>query len=162
MSFTPRRIIWHHTGIDDLRPQLERINRYHKSRGFPISALGFHVGYHYLIESDGSIVQCRLDTELGAHDTGENLNSIGIALAGDFNQSQPTEAQEKAAARVVGELRYSFNIPLSRIEPHRWDDSTDCPGRLVADNWLPLAYLKNTARPAIRVFYFVGRQFNLL
>lgn len=158
----PTRIIWHHSGDKSLAPQLGKINAYHKTRNFPISRLGFYVGYHWLIEQDGTIAQTRNEDEIGAHDQGENTNSIGICLAGNFNLALPSEAQTKSASLLLGEIRHRWKIPLTRIEPHRWDDETDCPGKLLPDIWLVRQYLERDANPAIRLFFYLGKKFNLL
>lgn len=120
--------------------QVRKIDEYHKSRGFGISSKNYFVGYHYLIEANGLVVQTREDTEIGAHDAGENLDSIGVCLAGDFNVSMPTAPQTDAFAKLLRKLIFTHNISLNAIEPHRRDDSTDCPGKLMPDNF-PLGLL---------------------
>ena len=141
MEIQPNRIIWHHSADASTRYQFEGINQYHKTRGFPKSSLGFYVGYHYLVEYDGTIRKARKDTEIGAHDKDENYGSIGICLAGHFGINKPSAAQAEAAAQLVDELIIKWNVPITRIDPHRWNDSTDCPGRLLGDYWLVLEYL---------------------
>lgn len=162
MEFTPQRIIWHHSAINQDKHQFDQINQYHKERGFPVSSLGFYVGYHWLIENDGSIRQARKETEIGAHDAGENINSIGICLAGHFNLGYPSEEQTAAAAKLIGEIRSRWKIPVTRIEPHRWDDTTECPGTLLPDNWIINEYLKREGSVFLLFFYKVGAYFNLL
>lgn len=159
---TPQRIIWHHSAINAERNQLAEIERYHASRDFPLSKRNLHVGYHYLIERTGEVIQCREEHEIGAHDTGENLNSIGICLAGDFTAMLPNEAQAAAAAKLVADIRTRWDIPIARIEPHRWDDSTECPGEFVPDNWLTKEYLKRERGWLIKLFYLIGVQLRLL
>lgn len=162
MDITPARIVWHHSADNFTGAQFAKIDAYHKTRDFPKSSLGFYVGYHYLIEHDGRIVQARKETEIGAHDTGENLNSIGICLAGNFNLTYPTTEQAISAARLIKEIRTRWNIPITRIEPHRWDDETECPGTLLSDNWLIKEFLKREGSPALSVFQWIGEKFNLI
>src|SRR3990167_11268827 len=119
---TPRRIIFHHTADASTSPQFARVDAYHKTRGFPKSKDGYYCGYHYFIERDGKIQKARHEDEIGAHDTGENLTSIGIALAGHFNVETPTQAQAEKIAWLVSDIRSRWDIPINRIEPHRWDD----------------------------------------
>jgi N-acetyl-anhydromuramyl-L-alanine amidase AmpD len=138
----PNRIIIHHTADSSNEDQSAIVDRFHKSKGFPQSLLGYYGGYHYLIEKDGDIFQYRLETEIGAHDAGENYNSIGIALAGNFNYELPSTAQEIALAQLLDQIIKRWNIPLDRIEPHRWGDTTDCPGTKLADRWAQIIYLK--------------------
>ena len=144
MEIKPNRIIWHHTAISFQRLQFAEVDRYHKSRGFPRSSLGFYVGYHYLIEYDGAVRQARVDTEIGAHDAGENYGSIGVCMAGDFTSVYPTDAQAAAAARLCAALVARWNIPNTRIEPHRWGDTTSCPGKKLEDLWFVRNYLSRT------------------
>ena len=140
-AIKPNRIIWHHTADSSNAPQATKVNIYHKSRHFPISSLGYYGGYHYLIERDGTIFQYREETEIGAHDKGENYGSIGICFAGNFNFEQPTKEQEETAAELAEEIILKWSIPLSRIEPHRWNDTTDCPGLILPDNWFVHNYI---------------------
>lgn len=141
MEFEPTRIIWHHSADASTTPQFEKIDAYHKTRGFPRSGLGYYVGYHYLIEHDGTVRQARRETEIGAHDQGENYDSIGICMAGHFGLNMPTEAQAEAAAELTDRLVKKWDISVFGIEPHRWKDTTDCPGRLLSDYWFVLNYL---------------------
>jgi len=159
---TPQRIIWHHSGINSLDPQFEKINLYHKTRKFHRSTLGFFVGYHYIIEPRGTVRQARNEDETGAHDQGENINSLGICLAGDFNVNLPLDMQISAATILLGQIRSRWNIPIARIEPHRWDDETDCPGTRLADNWLVSEFLKRSSDPLTRTYYALGTRLKLL
>jgi hypothetical protein len=118
------RIIWHHSAADSPTPQFDAINQWHKERTFPLSSLGFYVGYHYVIEKDGTVKQAR-----------ENMDSIGICLVGDFTVSRPTLAQEKSFASLLRKLMLAYNISVNSIEPHRRDDSTECPGKSMPENW---------------------------
>lgn len=159
---TPQRIIWHHSADMQDAAQAQRINAHHHKLGFPVSSLGYWIGYHWLIERDGTMFQARREDEIGAHDTGENSNSIGICLAGNFNYQTPTEAQTAAVARLVSDIRKRWNIPITRIEPHRWDDVTDCPGKLLPDNWLARVYLEREGEPLVRLFAWLGDTYQLL
>lgn len=160
--FSPQRIIWHHSADDKEAHQFNKIDAYHKQQGFPRSSMGYYVGYHYLVEQDGTIRQARLESEIGAHDQGENSNSLGICLAGNFNLRYPTEAATASAALLVKQIRSRHNIPVTRIEPHRWDDLTECPGTLLPDNWLINEFLKREGGVFLKFFHDVGAYFKLL
>ena len=147
-----KRIIWHHTGDASQAPQFDKINLWHKSKNFPLSSLGFYVGYHFLIEPDGTVRQARNLDEIGAHDQGENLDSLGLGIAGNFDIGVPSENQTAAAVKILGEMMSSVGIKINRIEPHRQDDATSCPGLNIGDNWLILEYLKRHSDPSVRAF----------
>ncbi len=158
----PQRIIWHHSAIASNTSQLVGINDYHRARGFPQSTLGYWVGYHYLIEPNGAVVRCRAEDEIGAHDAGENINSLGICLAGNFDDATPSDAQAMAFARLIKDIRTRWPIPLTRIEPHRWDDQTNCPGLMLPDNYAIENYLAREGTPLEKFFLWIGQQFKLL
>jgi len=142
MENKPNKIIWHHTGDPSTAPQAEKINESHESRGFPQSTLGFYGGYHYLIEHDGTLVQYRNEAEYGAHDAGENVDSLGIGLAGNFSVTLPTFAQQTAFAALLSVLCQKYRIPLAGIEPHRKGDTTECPGKMLKDGWAAMLHGK--------------------
>ena len=52
------------------------IDRWHKQRGFD------RIGYHYVIDLDGTIEAGRDPDCIGAHCKGHNTNSIGICYIG--------------------------------------------------------------------------------
>lgn len=158
----PQRIIWHHTADPSPAPQFDKINKAHKARDFPISSLGYYVGYHFLIEPTGTIRIARKMDEIGAHDEGENSNSIGIALAGNFTRQTVGEGQSIAAAKVITMIRMAYPIPVTRIEPHRWDDQTECPGKFLSDQWMTENYLAREGSLALRSFLAIGQKFHLL
>lgn len=57
------------------------IDRWHKERGFK------KIGYHYVIDLDGTVEKGRDEDEIGAHCTGENSNSIGICYIGGLDST---------------------------------------------------------------------------
>ena len=135
MENKPNCIIWHHTAHSSDTSQFLQVNNYHKNLGFPKSILGYYGGYHLLIEKDGTARRYRADNEIGAHDKDENINSLGIALAGNFNIERPTKEQELSFVMQLGRAMVRYKIPEERIEPHRIGDNTDCPGKLLPDDW---------------------------
>ena len=162
MAIQPSRIIWHHSADASERNQFNKVNEYHRTRNFPLSARGYYCGYHYFIEPDGTIIKAREENEIGAHDQGENSNSLGICLAGNFSLKYPTELQTASAALLIKQIRTRLNIPITRIEPHRWDDDTECPGTLLPDNWLINEFLKREGTMFTKYFYEVGKYLKLL
>lgn len=132
--------IGHHSDIaHDGLPQFDRVNRYHKGQGFPISTLGAWCGYHLFIEEDGKLIQARSLDERGAHTVNcgcstdlsgakyntLNIRGIGICLAGNFTIEQPTPEQITTLHDVVWELTQLYN---STFLLHRECKATTCPG----------------------------------
>lgn len=138
----PNRIIWHHSADNYGGEQFNKINEAHRLRGFLPSRYGLHIGYHWLIEKSGEVIRGRREEEVGMHDADENMNSIGVCLAGNFSHELPTERQKEEAARLCGEIMRRWKIPITRIEPHRWGDATECPGRRLHDLWFAMNYVK--------------------
>jgi N-acetyl-anhydromuramyl-L-alanine amidase AmpD len=69
-----------------------------------------------------------------------NRDGIGICLVGDFDQTQPTNAQMQSLVRLVRFLQGRYGVPKSRIYGHRDTPGagtvTDCPGRNFPMGWL--------------------------
>jgi len=107
MENKPTHLILHHSSVGTNRNQLTPINRYHRILRFPLSERGWHIGYHYIIEKDGRVIQTRNDGERGAHTLGWNDRSIGICLAGDFNRYVPTKEQLVSLRGLIK----TYNLP---------------------------------------------------
>jgi len=138
----PKYLIIHHTGGSDLDPRqdssgytLLQCDIDHRAKfNFP-SKLGWYVGYQYFIDKNGKVSQCRLDNEEGAHTIGQNTNSIGICLAGNFDVTLPTEAQVKSLTKLLKDKTQQWNIFPSNIVPHRKFASKTCYGTKLSDSW---------------------------
>jgi hypothetical protein len=68
-----------------------------------------------------------------------NKDGIGICLVGDFNRTQPSNAQVRSLVRLVRFLQSRYGIPKSRIYGHGSTPGagtvTDCPGRNFPMGW---------------------------
>jgi len=106
----PDRIIWHHTLCD--RASVEEIDEWHRARGFEC------IGYHRVIQPDGTIEVGRSLKFAGAHALGRNRRSIGVALVGDFRYHEPSVQQLSGCARLYHALCTSYNRRL-KMEFHR-------------------------------------------
>jgi len=122
------------------------------------------IGYHFVIDLDGTILTGRGLDEVGAHAQGFNANSVGICLIGGREQiAQYTPAQWDALANLTQALSTRLAIPLQppvrkanriiqkgicghrdlspdlngdgRITPNEWTKT--CPGFDVTE-WLRL------------------------
>jgi N-acetylmuramoyl-L-alanine amidase len=110
------------------------IDAWHQARGFhrdPSFVRSFnaslpHIGYHFVIDLNGTVITGRHLDEIGAHAYQFNAHSIGICLVGGAErEARYTSDQWEALARLVIELTAKLNIPL-RL-PHRMYKATS-PG----------------------------------
>lgn len=66
------------------------LDAWHKARGFKRTGVFAktwqvqfqHIGYHYVIDLNGSVINGRHPAEMGAHVAGSNANSLGICMVG--------------------------------------------------------------------------------
>lgn len=101
--------------------QVQQIVLHHyASNGTPQAIANYHVntrdwagiGYHFTINRDGTISQVnQLDT-ISYHVSGQNTKSVGVALEGDFSQTQPTPAQMAALEKLIPYIRSLYPQPL--------------------------------------------------
>lgn len=141
MKNTPKKIIVHHSGDASKEDQFAKINEWHKKREFPISSFGFYVGYHYLINHEGELTQCRQDDDEGAHTKGLNFQSIGVCMEGNFSVEEPTEKQKETLGKLLVDLCEKYFMDVTDIYPHRAFRDTECYGKRLSDNWAQLLYL---------------------
>ena len=92
------------------------IDRWHKQRGFRC------IGYHYVILLDGTIQTGRKESEIGAHVSGYNSNSIGICYIGGCDKSMKpkdtrTPEQKESLIKILTELKKKY--PAAIIMGHR-------------------------------------------
>lgn len=130
----PDKLMIHHTGGTQDNPMFDTSHlTFDAVRAYHLSLSWQTIGYHFFIEKDGKITQGRPVTMEGAHCRGQNRTSIGICLAGNFNNTLPTQEQEKSLAFLVEKLKKEHNI--TEVRPHRAYANTDCYGTGLADNW---------------------------
>ncbi len=138
----PNKIIVHHTASGGNYTQFLGVNRYHRDRNFEESTLGWFVGYHYFIEKNGDVILARQESDKGQHTTGENLTSIGICLAGNFDIEYPTEAQKKELAELIDDVLARHKIAPHAIYPHRKFANKSCYGSNLSDDWARVLYIQ--------------------
>lgn len=134
--FIPGRVIIHHTADSYTGDQLDKVNAWHKERFEMKSKRGFWVGYHYLIEKSGEVIQTRELDEEGAHTKGWNLSAIGVCLAGNFDLEYPAEKQMDSLKALFDSLFGRDKLRLTDISFHREFKNTNCPGLHFTDEYL--------------------------
>ncbi len=128
----PWRVTLHHT---DGR----RTASLAESKAEALFIQGFHqngrgwsdVGYHYLVDSVGNILEGRPLGTLGAHTLSNNEGNVGIVLLGSYHaprDDKPTAAQLAAVASIGRFLVARFGIDPHSLKGHRDYKMTDCPG----------------------------------
>lgn len=135
-------LVVHHTAqkvTGDSRPAIERVRALYE---FHANSRGWgDIGYHYLVDESGQIYEGRSggDKVVGGHVYCNNVGSIGVALLGNFDLEQPTQAQVIATQKLLQYLADKYDINLSRnavyhgkntkpIVRHKDLISTECPG----------------------------------
>lgn len=122
-----KRIVVHHAAAQN--QTAVDYARYHVgSNGWP------GIGYHYVIEKNGRVIQGNPLENISYHvGAGENTPSIGICLSGNFDIEHPTPIQLKRLEQLIKKLRQDLPQALE-INGHRDFKNKSCPG----DNLYPL------------------------
>lgn len=84
------------------------------------------IGYHYYIHSDGTLLQGRLNRDIGAHCQGKNSTSIGICLEGLLREDFTT-AQFATLEKLCLNLMDSYNLMPEDIYGHNEFSNKKCP-----------------------------------
>ncbi len=88
------------------------------------------IGYHYVIDLDGTIEPGRPIEVAGAHCTGYNADSIGICYVGGCDakmQPKDTRTEEQKASLVLLLKYLVAKYPGAKIYGHRDFSSKACP-----------------------------------
>lgn len=117
-----------------LADKIAEIDRWHKGRGWA------GIGYHWVIDRDGTVAPGRPETEIGAHTAGYNTGSIGVCLIGGAGSSETdpfdknyTAAQDSALRRLIEEIK--GRAAIKAIRGHNEVAAKACPGFNVS-RWL--------------------------
>ena len=103
--------------VDDIR-------KWHKERGFN------DIGYHFIVEKNGNIVNGRKINLAGAHCQGHNARSVGICYIGGLDaKGYPTDTrtewQREALTSLIDSLCNLY--PINKISGHNQYSSKACP-----------------------------------
>ncbi|XP_044844983.1 peptidoglycan-recognition protein SC2-like [Mauremys mutica] len=123
-------VVIHHTAgnrctsQESCSQQVKGIQNYHMgSRGWS------DIGYNFLIGEDGRVYEGRGWNTRGAHASGWNDKSLGLAFLGNFSNGVPSAAARFAAQSLIrcainrGSLSSSYTL-----KGHRNVGPTSCPG----------------------------------
>lgn len=89
------------------------------------------IGYNYFIEKNGNIFEGR-GMYVGAHAKLHNNNSIGIALAGNFDETNPSKEQMDSLINLTLDFMREYDIEPKKVLGHRELEGVTktCPGKL--------------------------------
>lgn len=146
----------HHTDGADYTTQAEAMAQIRNDQAFHIDGRGWcDLGYNFVVDKWGNIYEGRDNSltrpVIGAHATGANTGTVGVAMLGTFTTAAPSTAAQQATGRVIGwrlgaygldpqsETTYAITVAgtkfavgttqtLPRIMGHRDIVATLCPG----------------------------------
>lgn len=129
--------------LDELKAQAKLFDGWHKSKSWAETIktggeYGYqYVEYHYLMATDGSILQVQ-DEKYVLYHAGDNfrgvdsfnLHGIAICLTGNYETDVPTEAQMKALVLFIRDVQKRYKID-ARVRGHKEtsQSATACPGK---------------------------------
>jgi N-acetylmuramoyl-L-alanine amidase len=89
------------------------------------------IGYHFVIDYDGTVEPGRPEAEEGAHCQGHNIDSIGICLIGvnksDVGMFKP--AQYSALRKLVQSLLSKYGLTADKVFGHYEFDTAIAQGK---------------------------------
>lgn len=122
---TINKIIIHSTATPEGKEvSVKDITAWHKERGWKT------IGYHYVVDLKGITYKGRPIEMIGAHCSGENTKSIGVAYVGGTDENKRAkdtrnEFQRRALIKLIKELKKTYgNIP---VYGHKNFSTTECP-----------------------------------
>ncbi|OIO54405.1 hypothetical protein AUJ46_03675 [Candidatus Peregrinibacteria bacterium CG1_02_54_53] len=147
-SYSPgvRMLVVHHTALairNDPRSPVERVRALYQYHAETLS--WGDIGYHYLIDEDGTIYEGRAggDNVVGGHAYCANVGTIGVALLGNFEVEEPSQIQILSLQWLLRHLADHYNLDPEKsitfhgeskdvIVGHRDVVHTACPGYFLA------------------------------
>lgn len=99
------------------------------------------IGYHWVIDRDGSRAPGRDEATIGAHCKGHNAQTIGICLMGGHGSNEDdefadnfTREQDSALRRLIAEIK-ERHPTIKKVTGHNEYAAKACPGFRVA-RWM--------------------------
>jgi len=89
------------------------------------------IGYHYVINPDGTIEQTNALESISYHNGYNNANAVGIALKGNFELYSPPAAQISALHKLIKHIKRKAPAVKNLVRHKDYPGaSTACPGKL--------------------------------
>lgn len=112
--------VWHHTASP--QQALKNMAQFHiSSRGWPT------LSYHYVVDSDGTVFWVNDIHDNTYHTAGANTPNIGIAIMGNLERLDMTDAQKHSTDRLIHYLSETYRA--KRVTFHSMHKATACPGK---------------------------------
>lgn len=116
---------------------LENSHKVRKFSSYTKNGRIWHIGYHYYIRKDGTVIACRPENIRGCHASGYNAHSIGICYEGgcpvsatknwqNIGLDTRTPAQKAAILKLLKDLRKRY--PNAPVHGHNEFANKPCPG----------------------------------
>ncbi len=127
-----RQITIHHEGWKPVTfadapttfDRIEQIRQVHtRDRGWS------DIGYHYIIDRAGRVIEGRSVAYQGAHVSQNNPHNLGVMVLGNFARQRPTAEQLASLSRFTKALTATQGVAAARVRTHREFKPTECPGR---------------------------------
>ncbi len=115
-------IVIHHVGVCG-DSTVDNIHKYHIENN-----KWSGIGYHFFVDKTGIIYRGRPIDKTGAHCLNHNHDTIGICLAGNFDEEIPTNNQMKSLSDLVDFIEKYYCKTL-KIYRHCDLTPTGCPGK---------------------------------
>lgn len=121
----------------------EEIDTWHRERGFrrnmslasKHSRQLRHIGYHYVVHTDGSVTSGRPLIETGAHVKGHNGRTVGVCIIGT---DAFTPAQWRALQALVEMLRGKLGDDVKIVGHRDLSPDIDGDGTVEPEEWLKI------------------------
>ncbi|MHC4977373.1 MAG: peptidoglycan recognition protein family protein [Planctomycetota bacterium] len=126
------RITIHHDGMPpvSLASITQNRERVRQIRNLHVNNNGWgDIGYHYIVDRNGTIWEGRPLSWQGAHVAHQNPGNIGVLCLGNFEIETPSSTQFGTLSSFVVALANHHRVPLYNISTHQELASTLCPGR---------------------------------
>ena len=127
MATKVTKLVVHHSASAGKSTNKALIEKWHKERGFS------QIGYHRVIEANGSIVQGRSEETMGAHAKGANSGSLGVCVVGNFESEIPSAGQLRALISQLTSWCRKYGLNQDNIYGHfnvpGVTTATLCPGK---------------------------------
>lgn len=128
----PIHLVIAHHSVTHEHVTVAEVDVMHRARGMA------RIGYHYLVHrlSPGgpwTVSAGRPVEQIGAHDAGQNEGSIGVCLAGRYDEGRPLDPDGWAVlVATVAHLCRRYGLTADQVEGHCEREpattATACPG----------------------------------